>query len=278
MPRPLRLSRGRDPHGLLGRCADCLGRAGCVLAELPASTREQFHAAAQFRIYGRGVSVFRQGDDPLGLFLMCTGWMKLVYLAPHGKAATVALAGPGTLVGLREVLTNDPYDVSAEVIETTELAYLRRVEFLRLVEQQPQVSLAMLVAVSRVNGGLLAELCENVAKLPSMDRLLHVLQNLARRAGRAGRQGTTISLPLTVQDLADRIGCSRQWTSRLLASLEDQGLIRRRHGWISLSAAGAEAAEAAGGCGPDPAGASEPPHDTQAGVRRRGLEHATSSS
>ena len=232
-------SMGREPApaamGPAERCIVCQGRGVCALGGLPASVRARYHSASRIKVYDRGTSVFHQGHEATGLFILCAGWIKLAYVSRDGRTATVALAGPGALIGVAEVLMNDRYSVTAHVLETAELAFVDRAMFLQLLGDEPDLGGSLLKAMSREVGALRGELCETVAKLPSIDRLLHTLQNLAAANGREGADGTRISLPLTVQDLADRIGCSRQWTSRLLGSLEGQGFVRRRQGWIALS-------------------------------------------
>jgi len=64
---------------------------------------------------------------------------------------------------------------------------------------------------------------------------MSALVELGRIYGLPAEAGLRIPVPLTVQMLADKVGCSRQWASRLLGELEAAGKLRRNRGWITLT-------------------------------------------
>ncbi|MFB3903762.1 MAG: helix-turn-helix domain-containing protein [Acidobacteriota bacterium] len=78
------------------------------------------------------------------------------------------------------------------------------------------------------------ELYAFAGRQASADRLLNVLQQLAKACGQRTADGIRLRIPFTVQDLADEIACSRQWTTRLLSELEGRRMIQRKNGWIVL--------------------------------------------
>jgi len=63
---------------------------------------------------------------------------------------------------------------------------------------------------------------------------MNLLREFGQNCGHPIDDGVRIRIPLTVQDLADKIGCSRQWTSKLLGKLQTARLIERNQGWIIL--------------------------------------------
>ena len=71
-------------------------------------------------------------------------------------------------------------------------------------------------------------------RVPSGERLMSALIELSRIYGVPADSGLRIPVPLTVQMLADKIGCSRQWASRLLGELEAAGKLKRNRSWITL--------------------------------------------
>jgi len=72
------------------------------------------------------------------------------------------------------------------------------------------------------------------ARVPTGERLLSALAELARVYGLPAEAGLRIPVPLTVQMLADKVGCSRQWASKLLGELESAGKLKRNRSWITL--------------------------------------------
>jgi CRP/FNR family transcriptional regulator len=217
------------------RCATCQARATCPFARLPDEVYKQFQMIAQVKPYNRGVTVFRQGEEASNLFIIRSGWVKLFNLTPTGKTITLGLAGPGDVLGLTEVMTENRYEVSSETLEESILEYVTKKEFILFLRENPTVAILLLKTVCGEMHKFLAELYAMSSKMSVDERLLHTLLDLSDTCGRPMGEDIKLKLSFTVQDLADRIGCSRQWTSKLLSAMEEQGLIRRKVGCITLT-------------------------------------------
>jgi CRP-like cAMP-binding protein len=72
------------------------------------------------------------------------------------------------------------------------------------------------------------------AKVPTGERLMSALVEMGRIYGVPAESGLRIPVPLTVQMLAEKIGCSRQWASKKLGELEAAGKLERNRSWITL--------------------------------------------
>lgn len=222
-------------HGFRERCATCQARASCPFAGLPSGIVKQFHAIGQVKLYSQDDTLFRQGEEASGLFIIRSGWVKLFHLTAAGKITTLGLVGPGGTLGLIEILTEDQHEVSAETLEESRLDYVAKEKFNHFLFENPVVAVRLLKKVSHEMQKFLTELYQMAGKVPSDERLLHTLQDLSETCGHPTGDGIKLKLSFTVQDLADRIGCSRQWASRLLSNLQTQGLIQRKGGWITLT-------------------------------------------
>jgi CRP/FNR family transcriptional regulator len=186
-------------------------------------------------IYGSGVTVFWQGDEPEGVFVVRLGWLKLSHVSLAGRPATVDIMGTGSILCLQSVLTGFPFAASCEVIEHCELEYIERDQFLKLLASNQELADHILTTVCLDSGRFLTELCMTGAKVPARERLLHILRDLARSCGLGGDKGVLIRIPLTVNDIGERIGCTRQWTTKLLMELEQMDLILRKQGSITMT-------------------------------------------
>lgn len=217
------------------RCSLCDSTGACVFSGLPIEAKQELTSICQPRFYSRGVTVFWQGDSPEGVLIARSGWLKLSHVSPDGRPVTVDLAGPGSVLCLREVLTGYRHEASGQVLEQCELEFLEKQRFLNLIEKHGQVALNLLRATCRDASRFMSELCMNGARVPAGDRLLRTLLGLASACGRDLDRGVKIRLPLTVREIGERIGCSRQWTTKLLAELEEQEMIQRDGGWIIVT-------------------------------------------
>jgi CRP/FNR family transcriptional regulator, cyclic AMP receptor protein len=185
-------------------------------------------------MYGRGFTVFKQGDRPEYVYLVRKGWIQVAHVTGSGRSV-VDFLGPGTVLGIMEAVTDSRLPVSARTLEDCELELVRTEEFLDMLEKKPHLASGLLKTVSRYSQRILHYLYDVVGKVSSERRLLRALYEIALSCGATSGRGTQIRLPLTVQDIGDRIGCSRQWTSRLLGSLESRGILERRSGWLVIT-------------------------------------------
>jgi CRP-like cAMP-binding protein len=218
------------------RCLPCPIGTLCPFRVLPAEVRLQVHALFETRWYAATTTLFREGETAAGLFVVRSGLVRLLHFGADGKTAVVRMATPGTLLGLVASVTGEPYLFTAEAAEESRVELLPRRVFVRLLLEQPAFAVELLVRVSQDLADSQQRLCEATENsLP--ERLLRRLRELAAACGVPTPEGVLLDLRLTVQDLADSVGCSRQWASRLVGELESSGMIRRRGRRFVLSTA-----------------------------------------
>ena len=209
-------------------CLFCLARHGCAFRRLPAETRRHLQALTRTRSYPRGALVARQGDAADGVYIVQSGFVRLVHVTPGGKMTVVKLLGPAGMVGLTETINAEPHLLSAETVDVSRLEYLPRQELLGFLARHPQAAFELLGWLARDFQRTLQECCKTMAKSPLATRLWHRLRHVGETCGLRTEEGVALSCHLTVQDLAHGLGCSRQWASKLLGELEDEGRIQRR--------------------------------------------------
>jgi len=216
------------------RCASCQAQKECLFFTIPLDLLHRIQSAVEIRCYSRGYTVFRQGQAAIGVYIVRTGWLKLYRLTDAGRRTVVGIASPGTVLGLVAVVTRAPFSQNAETLEECELEFVSERDFLSILEQNPLMALNLLRAVGERTRKSHDDLYNFAGRRPSAERLFNVLQKLGQACGQRTADGIRLRLPFTVQDLADEIACSRQWTTRLLTELEARHLIQRKNGWIVL--------------------------------------------
>jgi len=222
-------------------CGDCQAHTRCAFTNLSPEAREQFRAMAQPRFYAPGSTVVRQGEEADGLFILQSGLVRVLHLTPGGKPVGVRMVSPPEIVGLTEVITGDPYSVTAETVEESHLEYVSRRRFVPYLLSTPALAVELLIRMSQDYERLQEGIYESDGGSPLVERLLHKLQELADACGVTTDGGLLLDAPLTVQDLAGTLGCSRQWASKLLSEIESRGFIERRGRRIVLTEAGLDA-------------------------------------
>jgi CRP-like cAMP-binding protein len=233
-----------DPPAAKASCCACPAHSACVFSGIPEEALTRWHAISQLRGHGPGAPIFRQGERSHGLFVVRSGLLRLVRLEPSGKRVLVGLTNSSQVLGLTEVITGAAYHVSAEPMQVCELEYVPRGDFMRFLLDWPAVAVDLLIHLSEELETVLATLSQTTAgSAPPARRILRTLHQVGCACGEVTSEGIELRVPLTVQDLADHVGLSRQWTSQLLQKMMSEGLVRRtartlvvtRHGLVEVS-------------------------------------------
>ena len=186
------------------------------------------------RLYSRYITVVRQGDPGRHIHVLRRGWLQITHIMPNGKSI-VDLWGPGSIVGIASAITNDATPYSAIALEDCEVEQADAGEFLKHLKKDAHIEFDLLRHISRQTIRLLGNFYDAAAKVPMEDRLHRVLVEISSTCGVPTEGGLRINLPLSIQVLADWIGCSRQWASKLMSNLEARGALKRNNGWITLT-------------------------------------------
>ncbi len=221
-----------ESQSFVERCRKCTLDEACGFHGQP----ELAHISER-RFYGRNFTVIQQGNPATHAYIVCAGWLQIIHLTPAGRAVS-ELAGPGTILGLAGVMTGGGYCNSARTLEECELQQIGREALLNFARDNPTVSLQLLKTMSRQWQRSLRHLYELSSKVPTEMRLLRALCEISETCGDPTNGGIRIRVPLSVQVLAETVGCSRQWVSKMLGQLEEKGFIRHRSSWISVTHAG----------------------------------------
>lgn len=100
----------RLPHGL--RTAEsglaCLTRKGRVFCGLSASVLKSLDGLAFPGNYPKGAVLFIEGQTARGIFLVCTGQVKLSICSRDGKIIILKIAQMGDLIGFTQLCQADP--------------------------------------------------------------------------------------------------------------------------------------------------------------------------
>lgn len=127
-----------------------------------------------------------------------------------------------------------PSTATWRALERTQLAVLGR-RFASWAPQHPAAMNELLARATRRSRTLALRLA--LAQLPLVSARLHfLLWHLADRFGRVGRDGVTLTVPLTHGLLADLVSSSRPKVSEALGELKRHGLVTRTadRGWVLL--------------------------------------------
>jgi CRP/FNR family transcriptional regulator, cyclic AMP receptor protein len=129
-------------------CFDCSRRADRVFCDLPSDALEAFDSIKSTGIYPRGSTLFSEGRPPRGIFVLCDGRAKLSVCSESGKRLTLRIAGPGEVLGISAALSGTPYEVTAEVLDNCQVAFVKRKELVKFLHTHREACMQIVQLLS----------------------------------------------------------------------------------------------------------------------------------
>ncbi len=100
---------------------------------MPADALQAFDAIKTRAVYQKGTTLYTEGRPSKGVFLLCEGRAKLSICSEHGKRLMLRVAGPGEVLGLGATLSGTAYEVTAELLDSSQVVFVRRKDLLNFL-------------------------------------------------------------------------------------------------------------------------------------------------
>ena len=215
------------PYGLpiVEDCMHCSLRKDNWFCHLSNGLLNSFSASSHLATYPGGAILFIEGQMPRGAFVLCSGKVKLSTTSKEGKVLILKIVGPGEGIGLSAVISGEAYEITAETLEPCLVNFVDRDGLLRLMERSGELGLRSAQAVSREFQYAYREIHELVLARSSSGKLARLLLSWMSGVEKESRE-VRIHAPVTHEEMAQRIGASRETVTRLLSELKKKDLIR----------------------------------------------------
>jgi CRP-like cAMP-binding protein len=83
--------------------------------------------------------LFKQGEVPIGLYLLKSGKASLVMTAEDGEEVLHLKVGPGSILGVPAIVGKDSYTLSATACPGSEVGFIARKDFEDLIQSEPSL-------------------------------------------------------------------------------------------------------------------------------------------
>jgi CRP/FNR family cyclic AMP-dependent transcriptional regulator len=171
------------------------------------------------RSYPKNAVLINEGDGGDSLYIVLSGRVKVYSSNPAGREVVIAFHGPGEYLGEMS-LDGSPRSASVVTLEPTTCALVTRASFREFILAHPEFALHLIERlIQRVR--VTTESVKSLALSDVYGRLVKLL--LALAVERDGR--LIVPEKLTQQDIAERVGASRDMISRLLKDLVAGGYL-----------------------------------------------------
>jgi CRP/FNR family transcriptional regulator len=99
--------------------------------------------------YPRSTILFAEGRPVRGIYLLCDGRAKLSICSDTGKRLTLRVAGPGEVLGLGATLSNTPYEITAELLDNSQVVFVRRKDLMKFLREHREVCMEVVRMLSQ---------------------------------------------------------------------------------------------------------------------------------
>jgi CRP/FNR family transcriptional regulator len=198
-----------------------------VIARIPLfdglnrSQLAQFQDIALEKSYGRGESIFSEGDDGNGFYVILAGTVKIFKVSPDGKEHILHIYSGGQTFGEVPVFAGEHFPANAEALHETKVLFFPRSAFIALLEKNPALSLKLLADLSLKLRQFTVQI-ENLSLKEIPARLATYLLYLAEEQDRSDQ----VTLRISKGQLASLLGTIPETLSRIFAKLSSQQLIQ----------------------------------------------------
>jgi CRP-like cAMP-binding protein len=189
-----------------------------LLADLNDAALAMLARVSRVQKIPKGATLFDQDDEGDAAYIVRAGSIAIVLNTPDGRELVINEMRAGDCFGELALLTDAPRSASAVAGEASELVVIPREEFLAELEREPKL-VRQLIGLIAERLRVSSERERALAFLDAPARLARMLLQLNRAASQEGY------VTISQEELARRIGATRQTTAKILGQW-------RRAGWI----------------------------------------------
>ncbi len=206
----------------MSKCEQCIVREFSSLKALNNDELVQLAKCKTTYTIKKGELIFKEGDIINGVFCIQSGVCKLSKLSSNGKDQIIKLVKPGELLGQREMISDEPTNLTAIAHEDMEVCLIPRSDVLSLFDKNNQFSRNLMKTIC----GDLNEANEHMLSISQKtvkERLAETLIYLEESFGK--NEDGSLHLQLTREELAGMIGTATESCIRVLSDFNKIGLI-----------------------------------------------------
>lgn len=176
------------------------------------------------RTFSKGESLFSEGDEATGFYLLVSGHIKMCRVSPDGREKVLHFVRPGETFAEAAFFGDGRYPAEARGVEAGDVLYLPKQGFMELMEQKPQFALNLVVSLSLS----LRRFARQIEELTFADVASRLASFLVKRAAEKSTSYggiTYLELGIKKGELAAQLGTAGETVSRTFRKLKEEGII-----------------------------------------------------
>src|SRR3974390_2615885 len=219
-------SGSRTPYGLeiIENCLSCPHREERLFCNLPDNAVKALASITSSAAYPKGATLFVEGQPARGVFILCSGRVKLSTSSADGKTLILRISEPGEVLGLPATVTGTCYELTADVIEPAQANFIARNDFLSFVRDNGAAAPRVAQQLGETYHSAISEMRTIGLSHSAGEKLARFLLDWVAHHG-GETEAAKAKLTLTHEEIAEIIGASRETVTRAFSELKKKQLI-----------------------------------------------------
>lgn len=205
-------------------CHDCKLRQAGWFCDASNATLDSIESIKFTAVYPKGSVLFVEGEQPRGVYVLCSGKAKLTTSSTEGRTLIVDIVEAGEILGLSATVLGKPYEVSAETLEPGQVNFIAREDFLRLMATHPDATMHAAIRLSETVQRSQREIRTHGLSQTTSEKLARLILDWCKNGEQTAR-GVRLSVLLTHEEIAQILGTTRETVTRTLSDFKRKHLI-----------------------------------------------------
>jgi CRP/FNR family transcriptional regulator, cyclic AMP receptor protein len=227
-----------SPYGLeiVERCSGCQRSEPHAFCKLPEPSLRALEALKYTTLYPRGAILFVEGQPGRGVYILCSGRVKLSATSSDARVIITRIARAGEILGLSATLSGEPYEVTAETLEPSQVNFVRASDFMRFLATNAEASLRAAEQLGRNYSAALEQVRLLGLSHSAAAKFARFLLEVGGAPGSNGHApADRLRLALTHEEIGQLIGASRETVTRLFSEFKHENFIQVRGAVLQLN-------------------------------------------
>ena len=182
----------RTPYGLeiIESCMGCKASREDFFCRFSSAVLRSLDEVSHHSVMPGGALLFVEGQTPRGVFILCSGKVKLSTTSKEGKVLILKQAEAGEVLGLSAAISGTNYEMTAETAMPCQLNFIGRQDFMALLQNESEVGVHSALWLSREFQGAYRDIHDLVLARSSSGKLARLLLSSCAPPGSSSVGGT----------------------------------------------------------------------------------------
>lgn len=198
-----------------------------VIANLPTDELAILTANMTTQVYNKGEIIFREGAFATGIYFIQEGKAKKYKVDKEGKEQIIYVANTGEIMGYHALLAEERYPDSAAVLENSEIAFIPKEDFFKVLAKSKILPQRLLKTLSH-EFFVLANSIALFAQRSVRERFAMQLVLMREKYKENYTPGMAVEINMSREDLASLVGTARENILRILKDFKAEGILETK--------------------------------------------------